>query len=181
MQLGAELPGSCSPLPPVTVVFAEVADGKALVRQQPELALMVHTTLLGLLQVGMKLFVCSQGRLLAELPGFMLDRDGPAREPGCCKKTGMLASWQRRCAMWNRFVLSVCVHVCCCQVLLAALPEQDGQPAGYLCRQQEQCMRFMLAFSQPTRALEWCLMMQVRAAGCCGGSRLELQLQVSTH
>lgn len=62
-------------------------------------------------------------------------------------------------------VLSVCVYVCCCQVLLAALPEQDGQPAGYLCRQQEQCMRFMLAFSQPTRALEWCLMMQVRVAG----------------
>jgi hypothetical protein len=52
--------------------------------------------------------------------------------------------------------------VLCCQVVLAALPLADGQPAGYMCREQECDMKFMLAFKEPSRALEWCLLVQVK-------------------
>jgi hypothetical protein len=47
------------------------------------------------------------------------------------------------------------------QVLLAALPEADGQCDGYLCREQEGDMKYMLAFREPSRALQWCLLVQV--------------------
>lgn len=63
--------------------------------------------------------------------------------------------------------------LCCLQVLLAALPEADGsQGDGYLCREQEGEMKFMLAFREPSRALEWCLLVQVGGGGarmpaCC--------------
>lgn len=56
-----------------------------------------------------------------------------------------------------------------CQVLLAALPESDGVRDGYLCREQECDMRFMVCFRETTRALEWCLLVQVGvclASGC---------------
>jgi hypothetical protein len=163
----AQLPGSCTQqLPPVTIVFAEVAEGKALVRQKPELALMVHTTLLGLLQVGTRLLLAVSCRVGAFRAARVLSHTQPLWRPRKllvqrCANVCWAAGNQ---SLHDVLVLSVCVHVCCWQVLLAALPEQDGQPPGYLCRQQEQCMRFMLAFNQPNRALEWCLMMQVRRA-----------------
>lgn len=51
----------------------------------------------------------------------------------------------------------------CYQVLLSALPEVDGpQGDGYLCREQEGDMKYMVAFREPCRALEWCLLVQVR-------------------
>jgi len=44
----------------------------------------------------------------------------------------------------------------CMQAVLLALPD------GYLCREQEGELKYMLAFQEPTRAAEWCLIMQVR-------------------
>eukprot|EP00775_Hariotina_reticulata_P005277 gene5277-5512_t len=40
------------------------------------------------------------------------------------------------------------------QAVLLALPD------GYLCREQEGELKYMLAFQEPTRAAEWCLIMQ---------------------
>lgn len=43
--------GGPQPLPPVSMVFAEVDGGRALVRRHPEVARLVHNTLTRLLQV----------------------------------------------------------------------------------------------------------------------------------
>lgn len=43
--------GGSQPLPPVTMVFAEVEGGRALVRRHPEVARLVYNTLTRLLQV----------------------------------------------------------------------------------------------------------------------------------
>eukprot|EP00775_Hariotina_reticulata_P013223 gene13223-13354_t len=40
------------------------------------------------------------------------------------------------------------------QVVLLALPD------GYLCREQEGALKYLLAFKEPARAAEWCLLMQ---------------------
>jgi len=48
------------------------------------------------------------------------------------------------------------------QVVLGAMPADDGQQDGYLCREVEGGLRYMAAFRVPARALEWCLLMQVR-------------------
>jgi hypothetical protein len=53
------------------------------------------------------------------------------------------------------------------QALLLALPVRDGRPDGYLARQQEGELKYMLAFASPARALEWVLLLQVRGRGCC--------------
>lgn len=69
-------------------------------------------------------------------------------------------------------VFRVYLFGCCCcpcQVLLAALPASDGVRDGYLCREQECDMRYMVAFRNTTRALEWCLLVQVGSGwGVCG-------------
>jgi len=48
------------------------------------------------------------------------------------------------------------------QVVLGAMPAHDGQQDGYLCREVEGGLRYMAAFREPARALEWCLLLQVR-------------------
>jgi hypothetical protein len=48
------------------------------------------------------------------------------------------------------------------QVALLALPERDGRSDGYLCREQEGELKYMLAFRDSARAVEWCLLVQVR-------------------
>lgn len=45
---------------------------------------------------------------------------------------------------------------CLLQALLLSLPD------GYLCREQEAVLKYMVAFQEPTKAMEWCIMMQVR-------------------
>lgn len=35
---------------------------------------------------------------------------------------------------------------------------------GYMCRQQEGVLKYMVAFKEPTKAAEWCIMLQVSAA-----------------
>lgn len=94
------------PLPAVTMIFAAVDGGKALVRKKPEVARIVHNAL---------------GRII--------------------------------------------------QLLL--MPERDGHQDGYLCRQQEGVLKYMLAFREPARAVEWALLLQVipdagLAASDCG-------------
>jgi hypothetical protein len=42
-----------------------------------------------------------------------------------------------------------------------ALPCREGRPDGYLARQQEGELKYMLAFASPARALEWALLLQV--------------------
>eukprot|EP00878_Enallax_costatus_P019307 GHUV01020367.1.p1 GENE.GHUV01020367.1~~GHUV01020367.1.p1 ORF type:complete len:869 (+),score=259.19 GHUV01020367.1:252-2609(+) len=46
------------------------------------------------------------------------------------------------------------------QLLLMAMPERDGHQDGYLCRQQEGVLKYMLAFREPARAVEWALLLQ---------------------
>jgi hypothetical protein len=48
------------------------------------------------------------------------------------------------------------------QVALLALPERDGRSDGYLCREQEGELKYMAAFRDSARAVEWCLLVQVR-------------------
>jgi len=48
----------------------------------------------------------------------------------------------------------------CLQATLLSLPD------GYLCREQEAVMKYLLAFREPARAAEWCLMMQVGYCKC---------------
>lgn len=48
------------------------------------------------------------------------------------------------------------------QALLLALPCRDG----YLARQQEGELKYMLAFASPARALEWALLLQVGGRRC---------------
>lgn len=100
-----------TPLPTVTMVFAVVEGGKALIRKKPEVARLVHNTI---------------GRI---------------------------------------------VHM-----LLMALPDRDGRQDGYLCRQQEGVLKYMLAFREPARALEWALLMQV----CVGSSHDHLATLAAT-
>jgi hypothetical protein len=42
------------------------------------------------------------------------------------------------------------------QAVLLALPD------GYLCREQDGVLKYMLAFREAARAAEWCILMQVR-------------------
>jgi hypothetical protein len=44
------------------------------------------------------------------------------------------------------------------QAVLLALPD------GYLCREQDGVLKYMLAFREAARAAEWCILMQVRRA-----------------
>ncbi|WIA32818.1 hypothetical protein OEZ86_006000 [Tetradesmus obliquus] len=83
------------PLPPVTMVFAAVEGGRALLRRRQDAGLLVHAVI---------------GRLM--------------------------------------------------QVALLALPERDGRPDGYVCREQEGGLKFMAAFRDSARAVEWCLLVQ---------------------
>ncbi|WIA12661.1 hypothetical protein OEZ85_006309 [Tetradesmus obliquus] len=83
------------PLPPVTMVFAAVEGGRALLRRRQDAGLLVHAVI---------------GRLM--------------------------------------------------QVALLALPERDARPDGYVCREQEGGLKFMAAFRDSARAVEWCLLVQ---------------------
>lgn len=59
------------------------------------------------------------------------------------------------------------VHNVLCRllhVLLMALPEQMGPQDGYMCREMPGELKYMVAFREPARAVEWALMLQVR--GC---------------
>jgi hypothetical protein len=47
------------------------------------------------------------------------------------------------------------------QAMLLALPCREGRRDGYLARQQEGELKYMLAFASPVRALEWALLLQV--------------------
>jgi hypothetical protein len=58
----------------------------------------------------------------------------------------------------NQFLLSVPFA----QVALLALPERDGRSDGYICREQEGELKYMIAFRDSARAVEWCLLVQVR-------------------
>jgi hypothetical protein len=60
----------------------------------------------------------------------------------------------------------LCTALACVllQVALLALPERDGRSDGYLCREQEGELKYMAAFRDSARAVEWCLLVQVRAA-----------------
>lgn len=53
---------------------------------------------------------------------------------------------------------------------LQALPGGDG----YLCHKLEAEFRFMLAFEQPHKAMQWCLLMQVSTGWCMVGVFLTL-------
>jgi hypothetical protein len=66
---------------------------------------------------------------------------------------------------------------------MAALPGRDG----YLCRSHE--LKYMVAFESPVRAVQWCLLVQVRSARTGAHSQrapssvfswVELLLQVSS-
>lgn len=115
----------------MTVVFAEVADGKALVRQKPELALMVHTALLGLLQVGHKAVCERSGSVtLQSCPG----RAAPAGSL-VTKKTrcaGQLAAALRNVAQcWCCLFVCMCAAArCCLRRCLSRMVSQLGTCVG---------------------------------------------------
>jgi hypothetical protein len=61
---------------------------------------------------------------------------------------------------WRRAAEAAAVAPLLRRVMAAAL---DAVPGGYLCREQEGELKYMLAFPSAAAALEWCLLVQEAA------------------
>lgn len=61
----------------------------------------------------------------------------------------------------------------CMRQQLALAPGGDG----YMCRTQDGDLKYMAAFAAPHRAVQWCLLVQVRVLGCY----VVLQYKVVLH
>ena len=57
-------------------------------------------------------------------------------------------------------VLACATHRILSETLRAILRDQDSPATGYLCREQEGDLKYMIVFSSPRSAMEWCLVVQ---------------------
>ena len=128
-----------APAPPITMAFVSVEGAKALSKRRRAYAREMHALILGLAAAALAHVAPAEDALLAAAIA------GAAREGGD-GGDGDDEDEDEACA-----------------AALAAVRAAAPRGTGYLCREQEGELKYMVAFSTPRAALEWCLVLQEAA------------------